>query len=258
MRHGDGPQVPLKSKVRFQWNLRILSAEADSMNVFAPAVTASTASTARAGGQRQNRQGWRSPAAAAAHIGFPAHRLQSPPESVHATPRGLDCGVGRSSATRIREAKNTRARFLDRPSRLGHPDDLLPETAPSSRVPPGQNPPLPSDQPCTRPGPSTMLSPNTISPKWTMWICGRTASMSTGHAGHRTAHRVPIVEHLDVRDAVRAVGDRHRQIGEQPARCMHLRTVISVRQRGRHASHERGVVRQFPQHSNPACDEPGP
>ncbi len=39
MRHADGPQVPLKSKVRFQWNLRLLSAEADSMNVFAPGVT---------------------------------------------------------------------------------------------------------------------------------------------------------------------------------------------------------------------------
>ncbi|WP_246868378.1 phosphotransferase family protein [Saccharopolyspora sp. ASAGF58] len=48
--------------------------------------------------------------------------------------------VGRSSTTRIREAKNTRARLLDRPLRLGQPDDLPPETAPSSHVPPGQKP----------------------------------------------------------------------------------------------------------------------
>ncbi len=90
MRHADGPQVPLKSKVRFQWNLRLLSAEADSMNVFAPGVTRPRKdSTVR---------------------------------------------VGRSSTTRIREAKNTRARLLDRPSRLEQPDDLPPETAPSSRV----------------------------------------------------------------------------------------------------------------------------
>ncbi len=152
MRHADSPQVPLKSKVRFQWNLRLLSAETDSMNVFAPAVTAQ---------HRRSPPGPAAPAgpaAAAAHTGSPAHRLQSPPETVHTTPQGLDCEGGPVKHNPNQEANNTRARLLDRPSRLGQPDDLPPETAPSSRVPPGQNPPQPSDQPCTRPACSLLAS----------------------------------------------------------------------------------------------------
>ncbi|PKW16226.1 hypothetical protein A8926_4038 [Saccharopolyspora spinosa] len=146
MRHADGPQVPLKSKVRFQWNLRLLSAEADSMNVFAPAVTASTAST---GGQRQNRRSTPAPSGPAAPPGRqqPQPIQDSPPtasrarQSPSTRPRkDSTVRVCRSSTTRTREANNTRARLLDRPSRLGQPDDLPPETTPSSRVPPGQKP----------------------------------------------------------------------------------------------------------------------
>ncbi len=112
MRHADGPQVPLKSKVRFQWNLRLLSAEADSMNVFAPGVTRPRKdSTVRVGRSsttrireakntrarlldRPSRLEQPPPGPAATHTGFPAHRLQRPPETVHTTPQGLDCGGG--------------------------------------------------------------------------------------------------------------------------------------------------------------------
>jgi hypothetical protein len=74
------------------------------------------------------------------------------------------------------------------------------------------------------------------------------------HTGHRTTHPGTVTEHLDVRDTVRAISNRHRHIGEHPARRMHPRTGIRIRQRGRHPGRKPGVPRQLTQHPTPACD----
>ncbi|PKW14329.1 hypothetical protein A8926_1937 [Saccharopolyspora spinosa] len=134
MRHADGPQVPLKSNLRFQWNLRVLSAGADSMNVFAPGVTASTA---RAGSN--------------------PYRIPRPPppeparDRPHAPARTRLWGwAGQAQPESGKPRTQEPGSWIDR---HGLDNPMISHRKPRPRLAShlDKNPPQPSDQPCTRP-----------------------------------------------------------------------------------------------------------
>ena len=72
-----------------------------------------------------------------------------------------------------------------------------------------------------------------------------------GHRRHRAVLGLLVDQRADPGHAVRAVGDRRRQIGEHPARVMHPGTPVGVRQHRADLLGQPGQVRDLPQHPDP-------
>ena len=72
-----------------------------------------------------------------------------------------------------------------------------------------------------------------------------------GHRGHRPEQLLAVAQHRDPRHRVRAVGDRHRQIGEHPPRRVDRRPGVGVDQSGRDPGDQAGLLGQLPQQTHP-------
>ena len=68
---------------------------------------------------------------------------------------------------------------------------------------------------------------------------------------HRAVLGLLIDQRPDPGHTVRAVGDRRREIGEDPARVMHPRALVGVRQHLADLRRQPGQVPDLPQHPDP-------
>ena len=71
------------------------------------------------------------------------------------------------------------------------------------------------------------------------------------HRGHRPEQVLPVTQHADPADRVRAIGDRDRQIGEHPTRRMHREPLVGADQRGGDPVDQAGVLGHLPEQTDP-------